>query len=255
MDITVLGSAGGEAPGSNLTGFRIGQQLLLDAGTIGMKLSLDEQIHIKHVLLTHAHLDHIHALPFLLDNLIGRTEESVKVYSSPEILSAVKEHLFNGAIWPDFTVLPTPDNPIVTFCPIEPDQILQLDGYTIEAVPVKHSFAALAYIISNHESSVVFSGDTGPVDHLWDRVKSMKKLKALFVECSFPERLQDLAALTNHLCINDIPKELAKVGLSDQVPVFLYHLKPAFIDEISREAQRIEKYNVMIAKTGDIINC
>src|SRR6266568_5219677 len=65
MVIRVLGSAGAELPDFNPPAFLVDDILLLDAGTIGAVLSAAEQERIRHVFLTHAHLDHVRGIPFL----------------------------------------------------------------------------------------------------------------------------------------------------------------------------------------------
>lgn len=253
MNITILGSSGGEVPGQTLTGFKIDQSLLLDAGTIGQALTIDQQLEIRHVLITHAHLDHIHALPFLLDNLIGRVATPVQVYSSPEIIAALKTHIFNNVIWPDFTALPTPEQPVLTFCPIQPNRAFQIEHYTVRAVQVDHSFEALAYLISDANGTVVFSGDTGPVEALWETVKSLDDIKAIFLECSFAAKMADMAKLTHHLCTADITAELNKANVSDNCPVYLYHLKPSHRVDIIAETKNLQPYRVMIGTAGSCI--
>lgn len=253
MNIKILGTAGGEAPGLSLTGFKIDDTLILDAGTIGQRLTFEEQMKIKHVLITHAHLDHIHALPFFLDNLIGRVQTPVKVYSSAAIIDVIKTNIFNNKIWPDFTVLPTPEHPILEFCPIEPGEIFHIDHYQVQAIEVNHSFMALAYIIRDQSGAVVFTGDTGPVDELWQIVKSTEQLKAVFMECSFPSQMRELAGITSHLCTSDIIDELQKARVSDNVQVYLYHLKPAYTVEIMAEANELQPYAVKVAMPGNLI--
>lgn len=253
MEITVLGAAGGEVPGASLTGFKIDQSLLLDAGTIGHALAIEEQQAIKHVVITHAHLDHIHALPFLLDNLVGKISEPVKVFSHQDIIDVIQQHIFNNKIWPDFTVIPSKEHPVVELCAIKPANRIQIGHFGVEAIEVDHAFKAVAYIINDHHSSVVFSGDTGPVTALWDKVKSVNNLKAVFLECSFPAKMQAMAKLTKHLSVADIGNELQKAGLSDDVPVYLYHTKPAYTDEIIAEAAGIKPYQIRVCSAGEKI--
>jgi ribonuclease BN (tRNA processing enzyme) len=251
MNIKVLGAAGGEAPGQHLTGFLIDEEILLDAGTIGLKLDVEQQRKIQHVMLTHAHLDHVYALPFLLDNLIGRIDGQVNVYGHPEVLNAVQTHIFNNQIWPDFSNLPTPEKPIMKLRPLTPGTSFSVGEYTIESVAVKHSFAALAYIIHGPSGCVLFSGDTAPVDELWQTVKTKEKVQAIFIECSFSNSAQDMAKLTNHLCTQDVTAEIAKTGREAEIPVYLYHLKPAYLADITKEAQALKSIQVKIAKSGD----
>ena len=49
----------------------IDERLLLDAGAVSRKLGPEEQRRITHILLSHAHLDHIKSIPFLMDNMVA----------------------------------------------------------------------------------------------------------------------------------------------------------------------------------------
>ena len=85
MNVRVLGchGSGQLVPGANgpiqcgTCGFLVNDQLLVDAGTIGSRLFLEEQRRIRVVLLTHLHFDHIRELPTLADNLVGEIDEPV----------------------------------------------------------------------------------------------------------------------------------------------------------------------------------
>jgi cAMP phosphodiesterase len=227
--------------------------MLLDAGTAGLSLSLPEQRLIQFVLLTHSHLDHIHALPFLLDNLIGRVEAGVDVYGSTETIQALRQHVFNGVIWPDFTVLPRTDTPVVRLHTVQPDQTFSVGPYTVEAVSVPHSVPGLAYLIQGPDGTVVFTGDTGPTETLWHRVAAVKDLKAIFMETSFPTTHLELAGRTKHLCVEDVGRELAKIGHAPGVPVFLYHMKPEFLETIKREVDHLAAWKIRLAVPGETL--
>ncbi len=69
MEIRVLGCHGSQLPGYGLTGFLIDATTLLDAGAVTSVLTLEEQIRVDHILITHAHLDHIRELSSLADNI------------------------------------------------------------------------------------------------------------------------------------------------------------------------------------------
>ena len=74
---------------------------------------MEEQARIDHILVTHAHLDHVRDIMFLADNInISACRDfPVTIVSTEGILNALKEHLFNDAIWPDFSVIPDEKNP------------------------------------------------------------------------------------------------------------------------------------------------
>jgi ribonuclease BN (tRNA processing enzyme) len=56
----------------------VDDRLAVDAGAIATALTLDEQIAVDDVLLTHSHLDHVRDLPLMLING-NRTERPLRV--------------------------------------------------------------------------------------------------------------------------------------------------------------------------------
>jgi ribonuclease BN (tRNA processing enzyme) len=72
MDIRVSGCHGSQLPGYNVTGFLLDGTIMVDGGTITSVLSMEEQININSILVTHAHLDHVRDIMLLVDNLYCR---------------------------------------------------------------------------------------------------------------------------------------------------------------------------------------
>jgi cAMP phosphodiesterase len=81
-------------------------------------------------------------------------------------------------------------------------------------------------------------------------VNRSRNLKALLVEMSFPNELQELADLSGHLTPNTLATELTKVDRNG-CPVYLYHLKPAYAVELRRELAALELDGVRILSMGD----
>ena len=114
MRIRTLGCSGGIGAGSRTTALLIDNDVLIDAGTGIGDLALDDLHAIRHVFLTHAHLDHVAGLPMLVDaNFDENFEVPVTVYARTETLEALKSHLFNDVIWPDFAKFPDEMNPML----------------------------------------------------------------------------------------------------------------------------------------------
>src|SRR6185369_4361193 len=197
MKLRVLGSAGAEFPDFRPPAFLVDDHLLLDAGTIGSVLTEDEQWGIHHILITHSHLDHIRGIPALADNIIIKNlSHTVTVYSTIDVITAMRDHLFNGVIWPDFTKIPTPGSPVLTFETIGTQNEFTVNGYRIKAVAVNHTVPAVGYLVSRNGKTLAYTGDTGPTEDFWRHVSGVD---ALIVEVSFPDSMEHLALLTGHL--------------------------------------------------------
>ena len=100
MQVRILGCSGTIAKGAT-TSFLLGERVLVDAGTGVGQLTLEEMQRIDHVFLTHSHLDHIAALPLMLD-AVGEPPPAAGVHALPQTLAALHAHVFNDVIWPDF---------------------------------------------------------------------------------------------------------------------------------------------------------
>lgn len=229
MKLRVLGCSGGIG-GRHLrtTSFLVDHDILIDAGTGAADLSVDELAAIDHVFLTHTHLDHIAALPLMLDTVADRRRQPLTVYGSEGILAILRRHIFNDAIWPDFSRLPSAEQPFMRYQPIQVGATLRLNGRSITALPVDHTVPALGYHLDSGRASLVFSGDTGPCDAFWQAVNRIDNLKYLIIECAFPNCEHDLALRSKHLYPAMLALELAK--LERACEIYITHLKPGQIE-------------------------
>ncbi len=252
MKLTVLGSAGAEFPDFRPPSFMIDDSLLLDAGTISSVLSEEEQWKISDIFITHSHLDHIRSIPALADNIIIKSMQghTVRIYSIEPVISAMKNHMFNNVIWPDFTKIPSPDSPVLSFETIEPLKDYSINGYTLRCVEVDHTVPAVGYIVSGKGKRLAYSGDTGPTELFW---KHASGADALIVEVSFPDSMTDMALLTKHLTCSLLKTELAKI---EQMPerIFVTHPKPQYYDLIKAEIDTIGNRSIELLHDGAIFS-
>jgi len=164
MKIRVLGCSGAEIPGFKTMSFLINTSVLLDAGAATSSLTMKEQEEISDILITHSHLDHIKDVLFLADNLVGRPNKPINLITTSEIISIIQGSFLNNSVWPDFTIIPTVSDPIIRFKPIETEKEFRIDHLTVKAVEVNHTVKAVGYFITDGDSAILHSGDTGPTD-------------------------------------------------------------------------------------------
>ena len=212
-------------------------QLLLDAGTGVGDLTLTELRRIRTVLLTHSHLDHIASLPLFLDSVFdaGRTEPVI-VYARSETIAALREHIFNWVIWPDFTQLPSPESPILRFEPFEPDEVRQIGHLTAIAVNVEHTVPSQGYVIKEPQRAFAISGDTSTNRSLWPRLNATENLTTLVVEVSFPNEMATLARESGHYVPDTMAADLAQ--LEHEPDIWLTAMKPGDEYRILDQVQR-----------------
>jgi len=229
MKLKVLGCSGGIG-GKHLrtTALLLDKDILIDAGTGVMDLSITELAMIDHVFITHTHLDHIASLPLLLDTVADRRQKPLIVYGPAAVIQILRNHIFNWAIWPDFSEIPTQEAPFLKFQVIRPGLTLDIKQRYITALPVEHTVPAVGYRIDSGQASLVFSGDTGKCDAFWRAVNRIANLKYLIIECAFSNREERLAMLSKHLCPSMLALELQK--LERDCELHITHLKPGQIE-------------------------
>jgi len=247
MQVRVLGSAGAEFPGFHPPAFLIDGSLLLDAGTIGAVLSEEEQWGVRTICVSHCHLDHVRGIPLLADNIIIKgMAHSVHVVGTKDILSAIRQHLMNNIIWPDFSIIPSTNNPVISYREIEQGIPFLTDGFTITAIPVSHSVPAVGYLVRKGDAALLYTGDTGPTEEIW---RQAPNLSALIVEVSFPNQMHDMALLTGHLTPMLLGRELQK--LSALPPLILVtHPKPQYYQQIFCELRDLQIPHLELLQDG-----
>lgn len=233
LEIRILGCSGGIGDTRKTTSFLIGNNILMDAGTGVGDLKLEELCKIDHVFLTHSHLDHICSLPLLLDSVIDYRENPVNLYAIPETLKALKEHIFNWKIWPDFTKIPQENTPLLRLNEIKEGVPTKFEALEINAIPANHTVPAIGYEIKTGRGSIVFTGDTTDHSELWQILNKISDLKCLIIESAFSNAEHELAKLSKHFYASQLIDALA--SLRSKPRVLVTHLKPGKEKEISRE--------------------
>ena len=124
MKFRVLGCSGGIGGNLHTTSFLIDHDILIDAGTGVCELSLAELSAIDHIFITHSHIDHICNLPLLLDSVSSMRKRPVIVYATCETLEILKVHIFNWEVWPDFSLIPNAEQPVMRYQPIKLAEVI-----------------------------------------------------------------------------------------------------------------------------------
>lgn len=238
MKIRVLGCSGGIGGDLRTTSLLVDDDVLIDGGTGVGDLSIEELAKIDHVLITHSHLDHITSIPFIVDTVGWMRDRPLTLHSQKETLQVLREHIFNWKIWPDFSVIPTPEKPLMAFEELEVGKPLVIKGRTFTAIPANHVVPAVGYLVDSGESRLIFSGDTGYNDALWEIANRIQNLKYIIIETAFPNKEREIALMSKHLCPSMLAEELAK--LNRPVEILVTHLKPGEVhltmSEIGRNA-------------------
>jgi ribonuclease BN (tRNA processing enzyme) len=254
MILNVLGCSGSIAAGCKTTSFLLDDDILIDAGTGVGDLTLEALARIDHIVISHSHLDHVLSIGLLAD-CVMRVRDlpkrgPIQVHALAETLSALRSHIFNGVIWPDFTRLPSAEQPMLELVPFVVGDLLELKGKRIEVLSASHTVPAVGFAVecsavSNASSSEarvedpgwwVFTGDTGPNPLLWERLRGMK-VAHLIIETAFSDEERQLARISRHLCPAALGHELAQ--LAGSVDVHITHIKPGEMEAVMSEIGRL----------------
>jgi ribonuclease BN (tRNA processing enzyme) len=256
MIIRVLGCSGAIAAGSKTTSFLLDHDVLIDAGTGVGDLTLDELVRIDHILLSHSHLDHVLSVGLLADSVMRRRgqqgRDPIIVHALPATIDALREHIFNGVIWPDFTRLPSHEHPVLRFSTFAIGQTLQLGGRRIEVLTAEHTVPAVGFAVEGAPGHWVFTGDTGPNPNLWMRLRGMR-VAHLVIETAFSDEERTVARISRHLCPSTLAGELGQLEGSTQVHIT--HIKPGEIEAVMAEVGALAtRHRISALKAGQVIS-
>jgi len=253
MKVKVLGCSGAELPGHRPTSFLLDGKLLFDTGSLTNVLDIKEQFKIKHIFITHSHLDHIMGIPFLAENLIFRKKKySVNILSISYVVKAISKSLLDGSIWPDFTVIPNIHEGILNLIELRSGQPIKIDDYTITPYPVNHSVPATGYLVEDKRKRRFFyTGDTGPTGSTWVEIGE-RKIHCLIIDVSFPSGMEKIALETGHLTPRLLRKELLEIKPSPE-KIFAIHIKPRYFKTVKSELQKLHIKGLRLLKDGQTI--
>jgi ribonuclease BN (tRNA processing enzyme) len=247
MKIRVLGAYGAEGLAQRPSAFLVNDTILVDGGSVGGALASAEQVRIEHALITHSHLDHVAGLAFLTETLaLCEARTPLTIASLEPVMKALRTSVFNDTVWPDFSQLPNAATPIVKYRTLLEDTEQRVGDLLVTPVAVNHTVPCSGFILQDGASAIVYSGDTGPTDALWKAARTVRGLRAVILECAFPNRLAALAEVAKHMTPDLIGRELDK--LPADVPVLIYHVKPQFQDEIGEELGAIAGHRISFAE-------
>ena len=250
MRIELLNSSTPPSDLQFLVSFLVNDEVAIDAGALGILADLSRQQRVKHVFITHEHMDHIATLPIFLENVYDPGPDCVELLASREVLGFLHDDMFNGRVWPDFIDLSRPSDNFVRTTAIEPLKPIIRAGLTITPVPVSHGVDTTGLVVDDGRTAVAFPSDTGPTKCFWEHLASLDRLKAVFLEASFPRSLAELATITGHLSTATFADEIGK--LPRQVRWIVVHRKARYAAQIAKELESLGLANVELVRPGHV---
>jgi ribonuclease BN (tRNA processing enzyme) len=250
VNVTLLPSGFGSRSAEQqfLTSFLVNDHLAVDAGGLGFYGTPQEQARVKHVLISHLHIDHIASLPIFVENAYEGKGECVTIHACADVLDGLRRDVFNDRVWPDFMKLSRDHAPFLKLEPLEPGRTVELEGLRVTPAFVNHVVPTLGFVVADATAAVAFPSDTGPTDEIWRHANAAANLKAVFLEATFPNDMAHLAELSKHLTAATFAAEARK--LHKAVPLIAVHIKARFYDQVVRELQALGLPNLEIGRQG-----
>lgn len=249
MKITILESTVG--PGRTqhiLASYLINDSVAIDGGCIGFASPLDIQKKIEHVFLSHSHMDHIASVPIFIDNVYVHGPGCPAIYANAATIQTLQTDIFNDRIWPDMIRLSGEESPFLRLEELTTETPVDVPGLRVIPVEVDHVVPTMAFLVDDGETAIAIVSDTSPTHRVWEVINQQPRLKAVFLECSFPNNMAWLADKAKHLCPKLFGDELKK--LRHDVPIVAIHIKTAFEAAIVSELQALGLPNLEIGVPG-----
>ena len=235
MKIRLLGAHNLESRDTRHTCLLLDGVLGLDVGSLASALSPGEQAEVRAVLITHSHFDHIRDIPTL--GLATRDDpRPVDVYALKETLESLHDHLLDGDVYPDLTQGLNGAAPRYRFNAVTPWESIRVLDYQVKPIPVSHAAPGVGYIVkSDFGYCMAYTGDTG--GDLRPFFQDELDPQVVFVDVTFPNRLEHIANISGHLTPKLSRGQLLElVKTNAQLPrIVPVHLSMIERDEVTRE--------------------
>ncbi len=249
MKVKIIGGFGGPAPGRRCTSLLVNDELLLDLGAASVGMSDVEKKSLKHIFLSHVHLDHIKELPHLCNDLLALGRKSVEIYCNEFTERSLRAHVFNNILYTDITDTGTG---VLKFKETKSEEVVVAGDYTIIPVSVNHPCKAFGFIVKKDKECIIFTMDTGTCPRLWEVAKLQKEeLKGIFFDLSFPNKLHQVALASGHHTSETIAEELKM--MPEGVPLFSTHVKPYYLDEVRGELESLKNSRIKLIDQDNLV--
>ena len=248
--IEFLGTCGTRTANGGATCIRVAKHTVIDAGNL-INSSIREMTEIHNIFLTHAHLDHISDIPFLIEEIVVTASRPLKIYALKETIDALQSYIFNNEIWPDFSQIKliNGDENTIVFHEIDTESSYQVEDLTIIPVKTNHTEGSCGYVVKKHHQGIFITADTYKCEAVWETLNQYPWIHSLCIDVSFSSEYETLAYDSKHLTPKLLSEELKKVQRKD-LGIYPMHLKPFFYKTIVKE---LDTYRLLAGERSKVL--
>ncbi|MEL6110230.1 MAG: MBL fold metallo-hydrolase [Planctomycetota bacterium] len=217
MQLHCLGTAGYHPNETRQTScyFLPESGILLDAGTGLFRLTEHLCTDTLDILISHAHLDHIAGLTFLIDVLYQRPVDRIRIWGEAKKLEAIREHLFAPLVFP----VPLQ----AEWMPIDAQSLFRIGDCEVSWRRQEHPGGSVGYRLAwpGGPKLLYLTDTTGDVSDEAARWNSDADL--MMHECYFSQEYSEWAEKTGHTATHRVA-EIASAAMPSKL--LLTHANP-----------------------------
>lgn len=218
--------------------------VVFDAGTGMHRLKQLLQTKELDVFLSHAHLDHVVGLTYLLGDLWEEKMTRVTVHGEADKLTAIDQHLHAPLIFPvehHYANRPLSRGMAVPVA----------GGGQVTHFPLAHPGGSVGYRLDLPDASMAYVTDTTAAADA-PYIEQIRGVDLLVHECYFHDDQCEFAELTGHSCATPVAQVAAAAGVGRLI---LVHINPMSVedDPIGLEAARAVFPNTEIGEDVQVV--
>jgi cAMP phosphodiesterase len=227
----------------------VNDRLAIDAGSLALGVTDKMRREVRSVVLTHAHLDHIAGLPLFIDDLFASLTSPVRIYALQEVIDVLENDIFNWKVFPRFSELRSSSGVVMEYKPIGMGENFQIDDLILRLFKTEHLVPSAGTVLSDKSTSIAITGDTSTLEGLTETLPSIGDLKAVLVECAFPNELADIARNSHHMTPATLAVELERADL--KCPIYVINIKPQYRNEVVSQLAELKMRELNVMSVGE----
>ena len=220
--------------------------ILVDAGSGLYRVSPLIKTQRLHILLSHAHLDHVLGITYLWSVIRLAKVSQVIVWGEADKLAAIAEHIFHPLIFPIM--------PQIQWRELPASRNFEIESTQVEWFALPHPGGAVGYKFTWQDTSLAYITDTTSTvaSDFWP---SVKDVNLLLHECNFRGEHAEFARQTGH---SDLDSVVAALKTYKVRKTLLTHVDTTDDDLQTSVDQKIKEDpslagRISVASDGQII--